>query len=159
MIQFKPRQSKIATKDGKRLWYPNAISSGEIITTKRIANDIAARSGASVGDVIGILMDLGPIMRNHLSDGRRVILNGVGSFRISANARGKGVESKEKVTANQFSSVKVIFFPEKSINRHLGVEENSLISSELRFTPAVEKLKKDKPGGGGSVPGNGGSGL
>ena len=51
MIGYVSKQSKVANKDGKRVWYPQTVASGRIIDTKRVARELAARSGASEGDV------------------------------------------------------------------------------------------------------------
>lgn len=59
MIGYVSKQSKVANKDGKRVWYPQTVASGRVIDTKRVARELAARSGASEGDVHGILHDLG----------------------------------------------------------------------------------------------------
>ena len=58
MIGYVSKQSKVANKDGKRVWYPQTVASGRVIDTKRVARELAARSGASEGDVHGILHDL-----------------------------------------------------------------------------------------------------
>lgn len=99
MFRYKKKQASLPDKDGKELWYPFVVGERPIITTRQIAREIAERSGATEGDVIGILHNLGLVVRAHLSAGDRVILNGFGGLKINARARGNGVESEDKVSA------------------------------------------------------------
>ncbi len=131
MLPFSKRQSSIPTKDGKYLWYPVVVSQRPVTTTKSIAREIAARSSATEGDVIGILHELGLVIREHLSKGERVVLNGIGSFKLNATARGNGVESEDKVSAKQFNHLRVLFTPESQVSRTLGSKQVTLIAPEL----------------------------
>ncbi len=131
MLPFSKRQSSIPTKDGKYLWYPVVVSQRPVTTTKSIAREIAARSSATEGDVIGILHELGLVIREHLSKGERVVLNGIGSFKLNATARGNGVESEDKVSAKQFNHLSVLFTPESQVSRTLGSKQVTLIAPEL----------------------------
>ena len=148
MIGDVSEQSKVANKDGKRVWYPQTVASGRVIDTKRVARELAARSGASEGDVHGILHDLGLVLRDYLSTGARVVLDGVGSFRITANARGKGVEKKEDVSPRQFNSIRVAFYPEKRVNQSTHTTNVTLIDPNLRFV--YVKNPKDAAGNASS---------
>ncbi len=131
MIHYKKQQSRLANKDGKYLWYPVVVSQRPVTTTKSIAREIAARSSATEGDVIGILHELGLVIREHLSKGERVVLNGIGSFKLNATARGNGVESEDKVSAKQFNHLSVLFTPESQVSRTLGSKQVTLIAPEL----------------------------
>ncbi len=131
MIHYKKQQSRLANKDGKYLWYPVVVSQRPVTTTKSIAREIAARSSATEGDVISILHELGLVIREHLSKGERVVLNGIGSFKLNATARGNGVESEDKVSAKQFNHLRVLFTPESQVSRTLGSKQVTLIAPEL----------------------------
>lgn len=149
MFYFKKQQSRLKDKSGKLLWHPVIVASRQVVDTRKIARELAARSGATEGDVIGILHDLGLVMREHLAEGNRVVLDGIGSFKISAQAKGNGVEQEAEVSAKQFNHVKVLFTPETRSNRTLRIKEISLISPDLKFalTPdQVEPSTKPKDG-------------
>ncbi|PDP80148.1 histidinol phosphate aminotransferase, partial [Porphyromonas gingivalis] len=110
MLFFKRRQSCIAHKaTGKKLWYPQTVINGSTASTLHIAEQISELSGASPGDVFGILRDLGIVMRRELASGKKIKLDGIGCFRLIAQAKGSGVEKKEDVKASQFNSVRVNF--------------------------------------------------
>ena len=166
MFHFKKRLASVKSKLGKKLWYPVVVTSRQVVDTRKIARELAARSGISEGEAIGFLHDLGLLMREHLAEGSRVVLEGIGSFKISAQARGNGVEEESKVSAMQFNHVKVLFLPESRVNRVLGTKEVTLIDTErMKFSPVPEPKDEeqgDKPGGsdsgnsGGSTPDTGG---
>ncbi len=166
MLPFSKRQSSIPTKDGKYLWYPVVVSQRPVTTTKSIAREIAARSSATEGDVIGILHELGLVIREHLSKGERVVLNGIGSFKLNATARGNGVESEDKVSAKQFNHLSVLFTPESQVSRTLGSKQVTLIAPELisfvlskdgGSSSLASGLGGSSSGSGGSSSGSGGS--
>ncbi|PDP61537.1 histidinol phosphate aminotransferase, partial [Porphyromonas gingivalis] len=101
MLFFKRRQSCIAHKaTGKKLWYPQTVINGSTASTLHIAEQISELSGASRGDVFGILRDLGIVMRRELASGKKIKLDGIGCFRLIAQAKGSGVEKKEDVKAS-----------------------------------------------------------
>lgn len=169
MFFWKKKKSNVKNKGNKTIWYPMIVSNRQVVDTRKIAREIAARSGATEGEVIGILHDLGLVMREHLAEGSRIVLNGIGSFKISAQARGTGIEDEDKVSAMQFNHVKVMFIPESRTNRTLGTKEVTLISNDLKFAPVESvssslssKGNSDKPSGsesgnsGGSTPETGG---
>ncbi len=135
MIQFTAIQSQFANKEGKKLFYARSLRSRATITTRRIAEDVAGRSGASKGDVIGILMDLGEVMRTYLANGDRVMLDGIGSFALAFSSRGKGVDNVEKVTAEQFNHVRVLFYPETMQAHYSGIRHSPLIDPNIKFMP------------------------
>lgn len=135
MFKYKKQQASLPNKDGKRLWFPYVVGERAVVTTRQIAREIAERSGATEGDVIGILHDLGLVVRAHLSAGDRVVLK----LKINARARGNGVESEDKVSATQFNHLSVHFTPETTRNRALRSTEVTLIGpSRIKFVLADE---------------------
>lgn len=142
MLYYKKSQSRLENKAGKRLWYTTIVAGRRVIDTKEIARELSKRSGHSEGEIIGLLHDLGQLIRNHVSEGDRVVLNGLGSFKIGVRARGAGVEDPEKVSAKQFNHLSIIFTPESTSSRALNVKEVSLIAPErIRFALASDLIK------------------
>lgn len=163
MLFFKRRQSSIADKaSGKKLWYPQTVINGSTASTLHIAEQISELSGASRGDVFGVLRDLGVVMRQELASGKRVKLDGVGTFRLIANASGNGVEKKEDVKSSQFNSVRVHFVAEYRRNTVTHERDCTLIVPDLKFSEyGVDKTKPATPsvtppaqGGGGTSGGH-----
>lgn len=139
MFHFKTRRVSVNSRHGKELWYPVVVASRHVVDTRKVARQISHRTGASQSVVLGILDALGLVMREHLAEGSRVMLSGIGSFKISAQSRGTGVEEESKVSAMQFNHVKVLFLPETRMNRILGTKEITLIDTErMKFVPVSD---------------------
>ncbi len=160
MLFFKRRQASIADKaSGKKLWYPQTVINGGTANTLHIAERISELSGASRGDVFGVLHDLGIVMRQELSAGKRVKLDGVGTFRIIAQAHGTGVEKKEDVKPSQFNSVRVNFAAEYRRNTITRERDCTLIAPNLKFSEyGTVPSKPEAPAPSPNPPAQGDSG-
>jgi len=71
-------------------------------------------------DVKAVLEALSGVMGDYMAQGRSVKLDGIGSFYFQATASGNGVDSADKVSANQINGVKVRFIPETTYRRQGG---------------------------------------
>ncbi|WP_028896372.1 HU family DNA-binding protein [Prevotella sp. HUN102] len=101
-------------------WYPQSVLVGKPITTEQIAKRLATESTVSPADVRAVLTALGSVMGDYMAQGRSVKLDGIGTFYFTATASKNGVETKEKVTANQINGVRVRFVPETYFRRTSG---------------------------------------
>ena len=106
MAFYKKMQAKA---NGK--WYPVSVTVGNV-STKEIAERLAAESTVSPADVKAVLEGLAPVMRLYMAQGLTVKLEGVGTFYYTANASKQGVDSEDKVTASLIKGVRVRFIPE-----------------------------------------------
>lgn len=143
MIYFKKFQSPVKNKDNKRLWYPRVVLTQGTISTRRIAQEIAVVGGASRGDVYSVLIDLADVIKNHIADGQKVHLEGIGTFCIRLSASGNGVEKEEDVSAKQFNKMSVRFSPELKVGT-MGRRIVNLIGEEVKIVP-FEKSKHECP--------------
>ena len=75
MAYFKRRQLSTNKK-----WYPEAVLIGKPVTTREIAQKIAALSSLSEGDVLSVLHLLAPVMGDSMNSGRSVKLDGMGTY-------------------------------------------------------------------------------
>ncbi len=66
-----------------------------------------------------------------MANGRTVKLEGVGTFYYTANSKGNGVETADKVTASQITDVRVRFVPEKHMSSSHQVTTRSLVSDNI----------------------------
>lgn len=107
-------------KDGELLWFPRVVKYGQAVTTKDLAHAIAKRSSLSPGDVRSLVEDFMDIVKEHLLDGKSVFLDDFGSFTITCRASGAGVKTKEEVTPNQITQLKVRFTPTATRDPYQG---------------------------------------
>ena len=99
-IIYEPYQSTLENKDGKRLFHPRTIRVGNV-NTAQISREIAAYSSLSAGHVKNTLDNLVTVMTQHLQASESVTIDGLGTFRITMQSQGKGVETAEEVSAAQ----------------------------------------------------------
>ena len=101
-------------------WYPQSCLVGNPVTIDQIAKRLAAESTVAPADVKAVLEALSGVMGDYMAQGRSVKLDGIGSFYFQATASGNGVDSADKVSANQINGVKVRFIPETTYRRQGG---------------------------------------
>lgn len=156
---YKPIQSSLPVKDGKKLFYPRLVKMGKVVDTQRIGELIAQKASLTPGDVHNVVRNLMEVMREQLLNSRTVRLDGLGTFTMIARAGGKGVEVKEKVSASQIKGLRCQFTPESKrpegspTTRALtqGVEYVSLSELTKNFQVETEETP-DEGGGSGEAP-------
>ena len=100
------------------LWYPKSVLVGTPVTTKQVAERLARESTVSLADVYAVLLSLGSVLGDYMSQGRSVKLDGIGSFYFTATANKNGVAKEEDVSAKQINGVRVRFIPEPSYKQN-----------------------------------------
>lgn len=138
-MKYKTQQAK---RNGK--WYPQSVNS-ETIGTRQICKDIAAASAMTPGDVINVLDQLKEQMVRYLVNGNKVKLEGIGTFYLTSQSQGNGVDTEEEVTPSQINKVMVRFTSEKQASLG-GVKKSipTLAADEIHWEK-VEPKKKSSP--------------
>lgn len=85
---------------------------GEPIETEKIIERLSQISTVSKADVQAVLADLASVMADYMALGHTVKLDGLGTFYYTAVASKQGVATKEEVSADQITGVRVRFIPE-----------------------------------------------
>lgn len=147
-VIYKGMQSSIATKAGKKLFYPSVVLTGNV-NTRRIAEEIAELSSLSPGDSMNVINNLVTVMTRHLQASESVTLDGFGTFRFSMKSAGKGVESMDKVSATQ-SNLMVRFLPSSTRNLDRSIATRSLVTGVKCVRFDLQQAEGEKP----SVPGD-----
>lgn len=144
-VLFGSFQSVLKTKDGKKLFYPRVIRTGNV-STSQIAGEIAAYSSLSSGDVKNTIDNLVTVMTQHLQSSESVTLDGLGTFRMVMKSGGKGVEAAGEVSSAQ-ASLTVRFLPSSTRNPDRSTATRSLVTGVkcVRF----DRAEPAAPDGGG----------
>ena len=137
------------------LWYPKSVTVGKPVTTDQVADRLAQISTVSRSDTYAVLKDLSSVLADYMAQGRTVKLDGVGTFYYTAIANGQGVDSLDKVTANQIKGVRVRFIPETKRTSSGQIATRSLVADEIfweELNPKEESGSDDsgEEEGGGS---------
>ena len=134
------------------LWYPKSVLVGTPVTTKQVAERLARESTVSLADVYAVLLSLGSVLGDYMSQGRSVKLDGIGSFYFTATANKNGVAKEEDVSAKQINGVRVRFIPETSYKQNgstpagrRATRNPTDVSIEWEEWKGVKKKPKPKP--------------
>ena len=129
------------------LWYPKSITMGEPITTEKIIDRLSAISTVSKSDVRAVMGDLAPVMADYMALGHTVKLDGLGTFYYTAVASKQGVATKEEVTADLITGVRVLFIPETRRKNGNRVVTRALADVDITWNEVDEN---NKPVSGGN---------
>lgn len=140
MAFFERKQQKI---NGK--WYPKSITVGRPVTTDQVAKRLAEISTVSPGDTYAVLKNLGLAISEFMAAGYTVKLDGVGTLYYTAVSSGKGVDTKEEVSANQITGVRVRFIAETRRSSSNKVTTRSLVSSDVYWEELSNKSTPTTP--------------
>ena len=153
-VLYKPYQSILKNKAGKKLFHPRVVQTGNV-STEQIAKEIAAYSSLSSGDVKNTIDNLVTVMSQHLQASESVTLDGLGSFHITMKSSGKGVEKEEDVSSSQ-ATLLVRFTPASTRNPDRSVATRSLVTGIK--CARYDQLNQGAAGGGENPPSGGGEG-
>lgn len=155
-IPYKARLSKIANKEGKKLYHPQVVTIGSV-SLNDLSKEVAELSSLSTGDVKNTIDNLITVMTRHLQSGEGVVLDGLGSFTLSLKSIGKGSETADEVSPSA-ARLKINFRPSMTRNSDHTVATRSLLtgSSFVRWgAVATSSGTGDTNSGGGSESDNG----
>lgn len=110
-VLYQPVQSNMPDKDGKKKWYPHFVKFRKRIDTQILAEEIAANSSLTPGDVHNVINNLMYHISSHLLNSETVHLDNFGSFTLKAQSDGNGVDTPEEVGPHQINYVKIQFTP------------------------------------------------
>jgi len=103
------------TKEKK--WYASPKLTGKR-TLKDFSKDLSSLSSLSAGDVQNVIVNLIDELPKWLMEGDSVKLDGFGSFRLSFSS--DGVATKDEVTANQITDIRIIFDADDAIKERIA---------------------------------------
>ena len=151
MAYYKGKKKKVG--DNTYKWYPQAVTSGEPISTKKVAERLAKISTVSYADVVAVLAELAGVMSDYMSLGRTVKLDGLGTFYYTITATGNGVDTPEEVNADQITGVRVRFIPEAT---RLGTKGSPMTRALVAQGIEWEEWGKEEASSSTAQPGTGG---
>lgn len=125
-IPYKARLSKIANKEGKKLYHPQVVTIGNV-SLNDLSKEVAELSSLSTGDVKNTIDNLITVMTSHLQSGESVSLDGLGSFTLSLKSTGKGSETADEVSPSD-ARLKINFRPAMTRNSDHTVATRSLLT-------------------------------
>ena len=98
------------------LWYPRSVTIGDPVETQEFAKRLARESTVSPADVHAVIRAMPEVMADFMKESRAVHLEGIGWFRYTTLAAGKGVATKEEVSSDQITGLRVRFTADEGIS-------------------------------------------
>ena len=123
------RKKKLS--DGK--WHAIAVNLDKPATTDDVADELSARSTVSRADTYAVLVELGDVMGRLMASGRSVKLDGVGTFYLTCQTKGKGTDTPEELTPDMITDVKVRFIPEYSRGQRGQITSRTMLYKWLEW--------------------------
>lgn len=113
-------------------WFPRSITVGTY-DTEDVAEWLSRMSTVSKGDTYAVLAGLGEVLGEMMETGRSVKLNGVGTFMLTGVARGRGADTPEEVSGEQFHDLRVRFIPEYRRGRDNKVRKRTIVPRQVEW--------------------------
>lgn len=145
---FKARKSTLASKDGKKKWFPVLVKVGRPVALVDMAEEVSEKSSLTPGDTLSAVRNLMSVARRHLMNSQSVRFDGFGTFTVIGKAQGTGVDTEEEVNALQFNGLRIRFTPEYTRNKAEGTTR--AIFSKIEYAKWGGKSNSDNSGGNGS---------
>ena len=111
-MRFKKYQNRVKNSRMFGKWYGRAVVS-EVVTTDQLADEIQRNASVKKSDVKAVLCELSEVMNQKLIQGGRVVLDGIGAFKIAISTT--GADTEKEFTANNIKSIRIAFQPETRV--------------------------------------------
>lgn len=113
----------------------------EVMTFQKFIEHISSHGGHNRGQVKGVLSDMCNCLVEQLLEGKKVMLDELGSFWLTLNS--EGAEEMKTFTENNIIGVNILFIPGKDFENLLGRAEFNQVASRLAQNAL---LKAEKSG-------------
>lgn len=117
------------------VYFPQAVTVGKPVDTKKIAERLAQISTVSKSDVMAVLGDLAGVLADYMAQGKSVRLDGLGTFRYTLETQGVEQEADFDFQ-KQLKAVRVQFTPQRegAVTKG-GTATRSLVPSGIEWLP------------------------
>ena len=114
----------------------------EVMSFRKFVQHIADHGGYTRGKVKGVLSDMCTCLVEMLLEGKKVLLDELGSFWISLSS--EGAESVEKFTANNIKAVNIVFTPGIDFENLISKAEFESVASRAAQAATLKAEKEGK---------------
>ena len=126
------------------LWYPRSVTVGKPVETQELANRIARESTVSPADTHAVLRALPNIMAGFMKESRAVHFEGLGWFRNTTVSAGNGVATREEVSSDQITGLRVQFTPDRIRNMSGGYTRALIADEGITFMECEVPLEDNE---------------
>lgn len=130
------RNPNCATTNKKR-YHARIVPNGRI-STDRLAKEIQKESSLTVADVKSVLIALADKMAEHLGDGRKVYLEGIGYFQVNLHCK-EEVRTMHGARSENIEFKSVSFRADANLKKSLKKEKIQRSKNKPHSMPITEK--------------------
>ena len=106
------------TTSGK--WYGRAVFV-DTVGTKDLASEISHATTVTYSDVVAVLAEMAVVLKNHLQNSQKVVLDGIGSFKVGLVTM--PADTSADFNSSKISGYRILYAPERYFVAK-GVTEN-----------------------------------
>lgn len=143
-IRYRKVQNKRAASSTFGKWYGRAIIM-DVISTKALAEEISHATTVTYADVLAVLTETAVFMKGHLLNSQKVVLDGIGSFRVGIST--KPAETSAEFDGSKIAGYHIVYTPEKRFNptgvNDKGNRTGFYVKNLLNGVTAKEAPKND----------------
>ena len=109
-IRFRILQNKMKGTNNFGKWYGRAPVLDEV-STRDLADEISHSTTVTYADVLAVLTELSRQMKGHLQNSQRVVLDGIGAFKVGISTQ--LVEKSDKFSVANIKGYRIVYTPER----------------------------------------------
>lgn len=124
-------------KDGKKSYHPRTVSFHKV-TTEKLAQEIQYESSLTRADVKAVLTSLADKLANHLADGQKIHLEGIGYLSVSLQCD-KEIHNQEDMKRAPVSFKAVNFRADEELKKKLRRTKMERSTIRLHSMPLTDE--------------------
>lgn len=109
-IRYRKVQCKIDNSTAFNKWYPK-VAILNTVTNEELCEEIAHSTTVTEADARAMLTELAVVMRKHLINGERVVVEKLGAFKVGIIS--KAADTEKEVDTSKIKGYRIVFQPEK----------------------------------------------
>ena len=126
----------------KRRYHARVVPNGRV-STDRLAKEIQKESSLTVSDVKSVLIALADKMAEHLGEGRKVYLEGIGYFQVNLRCK-EEVRTMNGIRSENIEFKSVSFRADSDLKKSLKKEKIQRSKNKPHSMPMTEKQIDEK---------------
>lgn len=149
MLNYRKYQNTNRENNGYGKWYARAVIR-ESVGIEEMATKMQDNCTVKRADIMAVLSEMGPTMRDLLQDSKRVVIPYLGAFKLGIKT--EGADTEDEFTAKNVKGVKVLFQPTTRVlanGRHVqDLTENCRV---VEYQTEFGKTTQSDSGNNGST--------
>jgi predicted histone-like DNA-binding protein len=110
-IYYRKVQNTNELSDYFGKWYGRAVILNAV-NTKQLAEEISHATTVTYSDVLAVLAETAVVLKNHLQNSHKVVLDGIGTFKVGIST--KPADSSANFNSSKIIGYHIVYTPEKT---------------------------------------------